>query len=153
LAVSVAAAKGVNSVNTMKFKGVIQGVEVLILVDSGSSHSFLSATVASQLTGLSSLSPPVLVQVANGGRIRCSQQLLNVDWSVQQCDFLTDFRILDLSSYDMIVGMDWLAMHSPMRIHWLQNWMVISYHNSSALLHGLSAVLLPGSVVEVTAVD
>lgn len=153
LAVSVAAAKGVNSVNTMKFKGVIQGVEVLILVDSGSSHSFLSATVASQLTGLSSLSPPVLVQVADGGRIRCSQQLLNAAWSVQQCDFLTDFRILDLSSYDMIVGMDWLAMHSPMRIHWLQNWMVISYHNSSALLHGLSAVLLPGSVVEVTVVD
>lgn len=83
LAVSIVAAKGVNSVNTMKFKGVIQGVEVLILVDLGSSHSFLSATVASQLTGLSSLSPPVLVQVADGGRIRCSQQLLNAARSVQ----------------------------------------------------------------------
>lgn len=66
---------------------------------------------------------------------------------------MTDFCILVLSSYDVIVSMDWLALHSPMGVHWLHKWMVISYHNSSVLLHGIYATLQPGSVIEVSMVD
>jgi hypothetical protein len=53
----------------------------------------------------------------------------------------------------MILGMDWLAMHSPMKMHWGQKWMLIPYRGSSVLLHGCSAELLPGFVVEVTMVE
>jgi hypothetical protein len=62
---SVATVLGGESVNTMKFHGCIQGVEVLILVDSESSHSFLS-TVADQLSGITPMTTPVQVQVADG---------------------------------------------------------------------------------------
>jgi hypothetical protein len=114
----------------MKFSGIIQGKEVLILIDSGSSHSFVSTTLAVQLTGVLPMTRPVSVQVADGGRIHCSQQLLATQWSVQQCVFTTDFRVLDISTYDLIVGMDWLSAHSPMKVHWLQKWMIIPYQGS-----------------------
>ena len=48
----------------------------------------------------------MMVQVADGNRLICSRQLLGARWSVQQCTFTTDFRILDFSAYDVIIGMD-----------------------------------------------
>jgi uncharacterized protein len=41
-------------------------MEILILIDSGSSHSFISAQVAAQLQGVSVSASPIQVQVANG---------------------------------------------------------------------------------------
>jgi hypothetical protein len=64
-----------------------------------------------------------------------------------------DFRILELSSYDEILDMDLLSLHSPMKVHWLHKWMVISYHNLPILLHRISATLMPSSVVDVTVID
>lgn len=55
LHLSLAAATGVSSSKTMKFVGAIQGIQLLILVDSGSSHSFVSAAIASRLSGVSDL--------------------------------------------------------------------------------------------------
>jgi hypothetical protein len=150
---SVAAISGGELVNTMKFHGCIQGVEVLILVDSGSSHSFLSTTVADQLSGITPMTTPVQVQVADGGRLSCSRQLLGAIWTVQRCSFATDFRLLALSSYGMIIGMDWLSQHSPMKTHWLEKWMVIPYRSATVLLYGISVVCPAGSVVEVTALQ
>lgn len=91
----------------------------------------------------------VQVQVADGARLNCFQQLIGAKWSVQHCTFTSDFRVLPLSSYDIILGMDWLVCHSPMKVHWLQKWMIIPYQESSVLLQGLSAVCSPGSVVAV----
>lgn len=54
-----------------------------------------------------------------------------------QCSFVTDFRVLQLSSFDAILGMDWLESHSPMQIHWLQKWLAIPYNGSVHILKGL----------------
>jgi hypothetical protein len=48
----------------------------------------------------------MMVQVVDGNRLIYSRQLLGARWSVQQCTFTTDFRILDFSAYDVIIGMD-----------------------------------------------
>jgi hypothetical protein len=142
MAVSVAVFTGDNAAQTMKFKGMIQGLEVLILVDSGSSHSFLCPQIALFLDGVTTIPCLVVVQVANAGRIQCSRQLLGGTWLVQHCMFMVDFQVLDIAAYDLIMGMDWLALHNPMKVHGIQKWMLILYKNS--------LVFPPGSVVEVT---
>jgi hypothetical protein len=52
LLLSIAAQSSSPSNRTMQFKGLLQGHDILILTDSGSSHSFLSNTVASTVQGL-----------------------------------------------------------------------------------------------------
>lgn len=54
--------------------GTIQLLEVLILVDSGSSSTFISSCVAEKLKGASLLAEPVNVKVADGGLLQCSSQ-------------------------------------------------------------------------------
>jgi len=62
----------------MRFMGSILGHQLLILVDSGSSHSFLSSQIANQLLGVQSLSQPIKVQVANGEVLQCISHLLRL---------------------------------------------------------------------------
>jgi predicted aspartyl protease len=45
----------------MRFLGSIQGHTILILVDSGSSHTFINASVAAQLARISSLDHYLIV--------------------------------------------------------------------------------------------
>jgi hypothetical protein len=49
---SVAAMSGVEAPRTLKIKGLIQGVEMLLLIDYGSSHSVISEQVATTLQGV-----------------------------------------------------------------------------------------------------
>ncbi|RLM68934.1 putative gag-pol polyprotein [Panicum miliaceum] len=140
LALSVAVVSGVQGPRTMKLAGFLQGKEVLVLVDSGSSHTFVSSTLAASLSGVVDLPKGVGVQVADGGRLLCTAHIPSVEWSVQSCSFTTDMKILPLSHYDIIVGMDWLEANSPMKIHWKLKWMVVPYLGSHTLLQGLPEI-------------
>jgi hypothetical protein len=56
---------------TLKFLGSIQGHEVVIFIDSGSSNSFINDKLASLLMDISQLSRPIRVQVANDQTLLC----------------------------------------------------------------------------------
>jgi hypothetical protein len=66
LHLSVAALAGSPAPKTLCLTGLVQGVSVSILVDSRSSHTFLSSSVAQSFSGVQALEPPVQVQDANG---------------------------------------------------------------------------------------
>lgn len=136
----------------MTFNGCVQGKEVLILIDSGSSNTFISSNLASQLQGISTLPHAVSVQVANGERLQCTSHISQAEWSIQGCTFKSDLRIIPLTHYDLIVGMDWMESFSPMQVNWKQKWMVIPYLGSKSLLQGLQSALPEEPVVEVCAV-
>ncbi|XP_021317789.1 uncharacterized protein LOC110435983 [Sorghum bicolor] len=137
---SAAAVQGQSSLHTMQFSGKLLGHQVSILVDSGSSHSFISTATASLLSGHQPLPHPVSVKVANGDTILCETVIPDVEWSVQSYTFHSTFRVLPLGSYDIILGMDWLEAFSPMKVNWRNKWMSISYGSGSVLLHGLGDV-------------
>lgn len=101
--------------STMKLKIQLQGLSLVVLVDSGSTHSFVAEDVALKLQGTSMI-PVNMVKVANGQVIACDKQLCDGHWSCDGHEFTTTFRVLPLGSYDGILGLDWLASHSPMQI-------------------------------------
>ena len=90
----------------MQFRGTIQGQDILILIDSGSRHSFISSSVAGNLLDVRKLSSPVSVQVADGGSILCSQEIPMAEWSIQGYTFHSNLKVIQLGSYDLIIGMD-----------------------------------------------
>ncbi|CAD6265729.1 unnamed protein product [Miscanthus lutarioriparius] len=124
---SVAAAVGSASPKTFSLSGDIQGHPLSILVDSSSSHTFLNSALAQSLSGIKELQSPVQVQVANGAILQCTSFLPGARWFVQGCSFSTDLKLLRLSSYDMILGLDWLARFSLMQVHWAKKWISIPY--------------------------
>jgi hypothetical protein len=63
---------------------------MIILVDSGSSHSLVNAKLADVLQGQSTLPSAVRVQVANGQVMQSNAELKKAKWSIQGHDFYTD---------------------------------------------------------------
>jgi hypothetical protein len=134
---SEAAAMGKEAPRTLKLGGIIHEVEVLILIDSGSSHSFISEQVAASLLGVSPSAQPTLVRVANGQIVQSCSELLQTKWSVQGYVFQSDLRVLQLQSFDMLIGMEWMERYSPMKVHWSQRWMSIPYSGTHVTLQGM----------------
>jgi hypothetical protein len=99
-----AALCGMESAKSMKLCGTIQGKQLVILLDSGSPHTFLDAALADQLHGASSLVKSMSVRVANGVVLSCQTQLLNAHWQLQGLVFCSNFKVLPLQHFDMILG-------------------------------------------------
>ncbi|WVZ62778.1 hypothetical protein U9M48_012480 [Paspalum notatum var. saurae] len=128
LVLSEVAVMGTEAPRTMHFAGRLFDRDILILVDSGSTHTFVSSRV---IRGL-----------ANGNSMQCSAYIADAVWSVQGCQFMSDLKVLELQHFDMIVGMDWLERISPMRMHWKQKWLDIPFFLTDASAHGIGAVLM-----------
>jgi predicted aspartyl protease len=62
---------GQESPKLMRLLGNIQGHNILILVDSGSSHTFINTFQVAKLQGVSSLDCSVSVKVASGLALSC----------------------------------------------------------------------------------
>lgn len=60
----MAAVSGISAPRTICMLGQIQGKDTRILVDSGSSHTFISSQLSDQLQGVLPLAASVHVQVA-----------------------------------------------------------------------------------------
>jgi hypothetical protein len=73
-----AAVLGVEFALSMRLLGIIHNQSMVILLDSGSSHSFLSSRVAVQVTRVTPLEKPLSVQVANGTQIKCTAHLFSL---------------------------------------------------------------------------
>lgn len=150
--ISVATTQGVHAPRTIQFQGEIQGKNVLILLDLGSSHSFIGSSLAVSLTRIQSNPSVVLVRVADGEKIRCDSQLTDVVWFVQGLQFTSTLKVFPLTTFDIILGMDWLEQYSPMKIHWLEKWIHFPYNSDWAVIHGDGASLPVGSLVQLATV-
>uniref|UniRef100_A0A453DEV1 Reverse transcriptase domain-containing protein n=1 Tax=Aegilops tauschii subsp. strangulata TaxID=200361 RepID=A0A453DEV1_AEGTS len=139
MAISLSAVTGGVSAKAFQLRAWIQGREVLLLVDSGSSNSFVDAQLASQLSGVQPLPKPGRVRVADGGKMLCSNFIPHCGWYSQGHEFFTDLKVLSLGPYDAILGMDWLEEHSPMIVDWRARFLEIPSPAGSLRLVGHDA--------------
>jgi hypothetical protein len=150
LALSEAAVSGEEAPRTLKIRCAIQNIQILVLIDTCSFHSFISEHVATQLQGVTKVVRPARVQVANGTIIHSSEELLQVEWSLQGFLFCSHLKVIPLHSFDMVVGMEWLERFSPKQIHWAQKWLKVPYGASSITLQGLLPNSLDCAIIELS---
>jgi hypothetical protein len=60
---------------------------------------------------------------------------------------------LDIPTYDMIVGMDWLSTHSPMVVHWADKWLSMSTNGNSKKLFGVQTSQTHSALVQLYSMD
>ena len=77
------------------------------------------------------------VMIADGRVLSCSMEIPNCDWYVQGHSYKTTLKLLPLGNYDVILGMDWLELHSPMKIDWVQKWIEFPYCQQQVRIQGI----------------
>lgn len=84
----------------------LAGNQVMLLIDLGSTHSFINKAFVERVAAPTVTIPLVEVRVANGERLTCEHLVPAVKWWIQGQSFVTDMRELELGTYDGILGMD-----------------------------------------------
>jgi hypothetical protein len=116
MAISNSAMKGTCTAKTLKLHAYIGSHQAIILVDSGSSHNFISEHMASFFQPWTPMPSNMTVKVADGTQIPYTHEIFNCSSSAQGTLFTTSFKVLSLKCYDDILGMEWLEMFNPMQI-------------------------------------
>lgn len=129
--------EGLQGKKTIRIQGLINKQEVLILIDSGSSSTFISNAAAQRLGFEQQQAPGVTVTVADGGALKNNTIIPAVTWWTQGHTFSVAARVLDITCYDMVLGMDWLEQHSPMWIHWKRKKLRFTYKGQRITLTGV----------------
>jgi hypothetical protein len=115
--VSLNAIAGTKSTDSMRIRALVHDKVMLILVDSGSSHRFVSDSFMQQ-AGITA-EPASAIQVrVNGETLLSDSKVAALEWCAQGYTFHTDMSVVDMGAYDAILGYDWLRVHSPMVCHW-----------------------------------
>jgi hypothetical protein len=90
---------GSKGMQTLNLHGNIQSHPLLILTDSGSSHTFLNDKLRPHLQGVTTISTSLRVQVANGAMVSCHHKLLQAKWQVQNHTFFSRHLLFISSPY------------------------------------------------------
>ena len=97
---------------------VIQGTFLLsrlwarVLFDSGASHSFIAASVVIELgLEVETLEEPLYVSSPLGTRARLGMICRGCELEISGTLLTVDLRIMDMSEFDVILGMDWLIAY------------------------------------------
>ena len=92
---------------------VIQGTFLLsrlwarVLFDSGASHSFIAASVVIELgLEVEALEEPLCVSSPLGIRVRIGMIFRGYELEISGTLLTVDLRIMDMSEFDVILGMD-----------------------------------------------
>ena len=105
---SLQAVAGVAAADTMQIAVTLGPVSLVALLDSGSTHNFISATAAHRSGLPIQRRPRLTAMVANGERITCAGVLRNAPLHVDGEAFPTDLFVMPLAGYDVVLGTRWL---------------------------------------------
>lgn len=103
---SLNAIAGTDVGEAMRLRARVKNKAMLLLVDSGSSHSFVSSAFLQQVGITPIPAAPKQVKVANGDVLITDKLVPGLEWLVQGHTFSSDMRVLDLPAYDAILGYD-----------------------------------------------
>lgn len=134
------------SIDTLKLLGRVNKKSIMILIDTGSTHSFLNPEIVQDMGLKCAQTSPVQVTVANGDEMICDVVCPKFKWTVQGETFEKDMMLLKMNGCmcDMVLGMDWVDEFAPVQMDTKP--LSISFHKGSRweTLYGI----LPGSVLK-----
>jgi predicted aspartyl protease len=103
---------------TMKIKGVIENVNVFVLIDSGASHNFISPAIATAL-GLTVTSSAIRsIKLGDGHKIFSQGTCEKVKMRLGPIEVVIDSLVLELGGLDVVLGISWFSTLGKVVMDW-----------------------------------
>jgi len=148
--ISLHALTGWTSPQTMRVSATIGSQHVMVLIDCGSTHNFLSEKIARLLRLLLVPTKSFAVRIANGERLFCQGRFDEVQVNVQDIQFSLSLYSLPLVGLDMVLGIQWLMMLGSMICNWKQLTMDFHWDNQARRLQGINQPIQATTLTSVT---
>ncbi|XP_028793005.1 uncharacterized protein LOC114748689 [Neltuma alba] len=105
---TINAIEGKENTVTLKLLGRIKNQSVVILVDTGSTHNVIDATMAKRLNLKVHERPTVTLTVADTRKVSVTKYCPSLLWEMGGFEFRDDFLVMKIGGYDAILGTQWL---------------------------------------------
>ncbi|KAL2235351.1 UNVERIFIED_CONTAM: Transposon Ty3-G Gag-Pol polyprotein [Sesamum indicum] len=138
VSVSLHAMKGDFHYRTLRLEGTVEDKEILILIDSGSTHCFLDEKVVNLLGCKPERTHPMMVRVADGSKLISQLACHKFSWEIQGHKFTHPIKLIKLGGYDLVLGYDWLGLHNPIELDFHQGKVTLSQDSNKVVLKALS---------------
>ncbi|XP_022848903.1 uncharacterized protein LOC111371244 [Olea europaea var. sylvestris] len=115
---SINSVVGLNAPKSMKLKGTICGHSVIVLIDCGATHNFISVDLAAQLQIPTVPTHGYGIIMGTGSAVRGCGVCKGVVISLPSIEVVDDFLPLKLGCTDVILGMKWLETVGKMQVDW-----------------------------------
>ncbi|CAA0822266.1 Unknown protein, partial [Striga hermonthica] len=129
---------GEGGLTTLRFYGYIGDKRLHILLDTGSTLSFIKESTAKSLG--CSLNPvkPLKVKVANGQKLISHLQATDLSWDMQGQEVTHSLRVLQIEGSDIILGGDWLRTCTPIELDYNTMTVTINLKGKKVILQALN---------------
>ncbi|XP_068653851.1 uncharacterized protein [Aristolochia californica] len=130
---------GLRSSNTMQVKDKLHHLLLLALVDSGSTHNFISEPVTKQLRLEIQQQKGLSVSVANGAKIVSVGLCANTPFTIEGHSFKADLLDIPLAGFDLVLGVKWLQLLGPILWDFQARTMTFTAQQGQITLQGIMA--------------
>ncbi|PWA75166.1 retrotransposon gag domain, Retroviral aspartyl protease [Artemisia annua] len=111
---------------TMKVQGMLHSTEVIILVDPGSTHNFISDALVKDLHLNTQVVARFSVQIGNGDFIRCGHICKNLPIQINELKIVQDFYPFSLGGADLVLGIQWFETLNTVQANWKEMFMIFN---------------------------
>ncbi|XP_027905740.1 uncharacterized protein K02A2.6-like [Vigna unguiculata] len=109
LQLSLCTMAGITTKKSWKLWGSIGSERVVVLLDCGASYNFISSSLISRCGLQQEDTPPFVVEVGDGHKVRCQGKCQGFLLDLQGFQVQQQFFVFDLSGADIVLGLEWLA--------------------------------------------
>lgn len=113
----------------MRLAAYIAQLEVILLVDTGSTHNFIDARLAKKLKLPIVAADRLQVLTASGDKLFTQGLCHSVNWTIQDFQFSTNFLLLPIKGCDLVLGTQWLLSLGPVVWDFSHLTMQFNYQN------------------------
>lgn len=127
---------GLSNPKTMKLLGVIEGKEVVVMIDPGATHNFISIKTIEELNIPVRESGNFGVSLGNGESVRgtgvCERVVLALN---EELVIKENLLTLNLGNSDLILGIEWLEKLGTISSNWKTQTMRFQLDGRAITLH------------------
>ena len=115
---SINSVVGLSNPGTMKVKGKLLGREIIVLIDCGATHNFISESLVEELQISTKSTTNYGVILGSGTAIKGKGVCEAIEMMIGEWRVIDDFLLLELGGVDAILGMQWLYSLGITEVDW-----------------------------------
>lgn len=124
--------------STLKIIGSINGQEMIVLVDGGSTNNFLQSCLAIHLNQVIQPSSHRCVTIVNSKTLTCGSESSGVLLRMGEATFIVDLLLLPIYGANVVLGVQLLRHLGTVLFDYDKLWMEFQHNASWIRLHRLT---------------
>ena len=146
--ITLHALTGWTAPKTMRITAKICAHDIIVLIDSGSTHNFISERMVNLLRLPVVPTQTFTVRVANGENLKCQGRFEEVQIDLHGTIFSLTVYSLPLTGLDVVLGIQWLETLGSVMCDWRKLTMEFRWKNKTKKLVGIDGQNIQATSIE-----